>query len=211
MKKIISLLLALVVVATATAQDFPYGKILNYTKSDFIANKFKFDEKNNQWRLAHHNGLQAVANVASALTVATDDIRPHVKDYEIIAQLGLDGTISWIRVTFYNSETYHTLLTFANDEGKKLLETKAGNTTKLQFKHADYNMLLQCEHHGLSGTSMRTNSLDVAKTRDESWETYRFIIYTETAEWSKNIEKSRLKGEKRDAKGKKKRDVSDLM
>ena len=46
---------------------------------------------------------------------------------------------------------------------------------------------------------------------DESYNEYEFVIRTNVEPWSKEIEKQIAKQEKRDAKGKKKKNVEDLM
>ena len=49
------------------------------------------------------------------------------------------------------------------------------------------------------------------KNVDESYNEYKFIIQTDVEPWSEYLEKQAAKQAKRDAKGKKKQNVEDLM
>ncbi len=51
----------------------------------------------------------------------------------------------------------------------------------------------------------------LVKNVDESYNEYQFIIQTDVEPWSEEIEKAAAKKAKRDAKGKKKQSVDDLM
>ena len=67
------------------------------------------------------------------------------------------------------------------------------------------------EKHIISRTSSRTADSRTLKNVDESYNEYEFVIRTNVEPWSKEIEKQIAKQEKRDAKGKKKKNVEDLM
>lgn len=209
MKRFILLALMVVCATAISAQELPYGKILNYSTTDFAQGKYKFNEDYNSWHLGKHNGLQATANVLSALAGTSPDIRPNMKDYDITVQLSREGRIAFVKVVFYNEETHHKLLTFVADHGVNVLETKSGHTTKIQFEAAGYALSLEQINH--NSQAVRTNTYHAAKVLDDSYSTFIYTIYTDEEPWSKEIERQQRKAAKRDAKGKKKRDVSDLM
>lgn len=210
MKKLLIAFICLWCATAATAQNIPYGKILNYKKSDLRQERYKYDSELNTWRLAKHNGLQATANVLSAVAGSTADIRPDKRDYEITVQMTAEDEIAWVKVVFHNEETLHKLLTFIADHGVNTLETHAGNTTKTQCEAEGYALeLIQVNHNRQTVTSTLTHHK--AKVLDDSYNTYTYTIYTGKEPWSEKIAKEQLKQLKRDSKGKKKRDVSDLM
>ena len=60
-------------------------------------------------------------------------------------------------------------------------------------------------------TSARTIDPKALKNVDESYNEYEFIIRTAVEHWSRYLEKQEEKSAKRDAKGKKKRSVNELM
>jgi hypothetical protein len=67
------------------------------------------------------------------------------------------------------------------------------------------------EQHIVSRTSSRTADRRTVKNVDESYNEYTFIIDTGIEPWSKYLEKQAAKKAKRDAKGKKKQSVDELM
>ena len=67
------------------------------------------------------------------------------------------------------------------------------------------------DQHIVSRTSARTADYKTVKNVDESYNEYQFIITTNVEPTSKRIDKQIAKQAKRDAKGKKKRNVEDLM
>lgn len=209
MKKLL-LLLLLMVSFVGYAQELPYGKFLKYGKRDFREAKFKYNDDTNSWILRRSAGLRATANVLSALTGATDDIRPGVKDYIIEVQMNEDDLISTIDVVFYDDQAYHKLLTFAKDNGQNYLETSSGKLQKVQFNYGDYSLLLQIKQVNITTTSANTN-VAVVKNIDESYNVYHYVISTGVEPWSPYLERQQRKQDKRDAKGKKKRSVDDLM
>lgn len=192
------------------AQSLPYGQFLKYSDKDFKEAKFKYDGDTNTWTLKRAEGLRATANVLSALTGASDDIRPGVKDYIIEVRMGENELIAAIDVVFYDDQTYHKLMTFAKDNGQNLLETTSGKLKKCQFNYDGYSILLQTREVGISAVSARTN-VAVAKNVDESYNVYHYVIETGVKPWSEYLERQQRKEAKRDAKGKKKRDVEALM
>lgn len=211
MKKIFLTLLVAMFAFAATAQEFPYSKILKYNKRDFREAKFKYDEDNNSWHLNHSRGLQATVNVLSAIAGAEADIRPDKMDYSIVAQMNYDDDIAILHVKFYNDETYHKLLTFARDNGADQLDTNSGKLSKLQFRYGGYDMSLQMKVISVSRTTSRTAAMNSVKTLDESYNAYEFVVYTGLDPESPYIDRQERKQAKRDAKGKKKRNVEDLM
>ena len=211
MKKVLLLTFVCCIAFASHAQDFPYSKYLNYTKEQFKENKFKYHKKDNVWSLNKISGLNTTINVLAFLVDAYDDIRPAVNDYYIAAQLGKDDKVASLEVYFYDDNIYHKLLTFLKDNGQHLLETSSGKLIKYQAYYADYALELNMEQHIVSRSLSYTADSRTIKNVDESYNEYQFIIRTNVEPTSKRIDKQVAKQAKRDAKGKKKRSVEDLM
>ena len=195
----------------AHAQDFPYSKYLNYTKEQFKENHFKYHRKDNAWSLNKISGLNTTLNVLAFLVDAYDDIRPAVNDYYIAAQLGKDDKVSSLEVYFYDDNIYHKLLTFLKDNGESLVETSSGKLIKYQAYYDGYALELNMEQHIVSRSSSYTADSRTVKNVDESYNEYQFVIRTDIEPWSARMDKQADKQAKRDAKGKKKRSVEELM
>ena len=195
----------------ARAQDFPYSKYLNYTKEQFKENHFKYHRKDNAWSLNKISGLNTTLNVLAFLVDAYDDIRPAVNDYYIAAQLGKDDKVSSLEVYFYDDNIYHKLLTFLKDNGESLVETSSGKLIKYQAYYDGYALELNMEQHIVSRSSSYTADSRTVKNVDESYNEYQFVIRTDIEPWSARMDKQADKQAKRDAKGKKKRSVEELM
>ena len=211
MKKVLLLVFACCAAFAAQAQDFPYSKYLNYTKEQFKENHFKYHKKDNAWSLNKISGLNTTLNVLAFLVDAYEEIRPAVNDYYIAAQLGKDDKVASLEVYFYDDNIYHKLLTFLKDNGEKLVETSSGKLIKHQAFYGDYALELNMEQHIVSRSSSYTADSRTIKNVDESYNEYQFVIRTDIEPWSTRIDKHAAKQEKRDAKGKKKRSVEDLM
>jgi hypothetical protein len=126
-------------------------------------------------------------------------------------QFGKEEKPSFVKVVCYNDETYHKLLTFMKDNGEKLVETSSGKLIKHQAFYEGYSLELNMEQHIISRTSARTVDSKALKNVDESYNEYEFIIKTDVEPWSRYIERQAAKKAKREAKGKKQRNVADLM
>ncbi len=215
MRKFLIICVALCTALAVQAQDVPYSKYLNFSKQEFKENRFKYDDETNTWALRKTSGLQTTLNVLSILANAEDDVRPSTKDYAIVVQMGKEEKAAYVTVKFYSDETYHTLLTFLKDNGKDFVETSSGKLVKHQAFHGDYALELNLKQHGVSRTSSHTASrfLDgkARKSVDESYNEYQFTITTDVAPWSEYLDKQAAKRAKRDAKGKKKKSVDELM
>ena len=211
MKKVLLLAFAWCVAFAAYAQEFPYSKYLHFTKEQFKENRFKYHKKDNVWSLNKISGLNTTLNVLAFLVDAYDDIRPAVNDYYIAAQLGKDDKVSSLEVYFYDDNIYHKLLTFLKDNGESLVETSSGKLIKYQAYYDGYALELNMEQHIISRTSARTADPKTVKNVDESYNEYQFIIRSDVEPWSARMDKQAAKQEKRDAKGKKKRSVEELM
>lgn len=211
MKKIVLLSFALFAFFTATSQELPYSKYLNFGKDEFKENKFKYDVYTNIWSLRKVNGLNTSLNILAIIADAGEEVRPAKNDYTILVQMGKDEQASYVKVFFYNDETYHKLLTFMKDNGNNMIETSSGNLVKQQAFYGDYAVELNMEKHVISRTSSRTADSRTLKNVDESYNEYEFVIRTNVEPWSNEMEKQIAKQAKRDAKGKKKQSVEDLM
>lgn len=211
MRRLLLFCLALSVAYFAQSQDVPYSKYLNFSKKEFKENKFKYDDYTNSWNLSKTNGLNVTLNVLAIIADAEEDIRPAQNDYSISVQFGKEEKASFVTIVFYNDETYHKLLTFIKDNGKDVVETSSGKLVKYQAFHGDYALELNMEQHIISHTSSRTFDYKAVKNVDESYNKYQFIIRTDVEPWSEYLEKQDAKRAKRDAKGKKKQSIDDLM
>ena len=215
MRKLLTLCVLLCATIVAVAQDVPYSKYLNFSKKEFKENRFKYDDETNSWALRKTNGLNTTLNVLAIIGGAEDDVRPSEKDYAIVVQMGAEDKAAYVTVKFYSDETYHTLLTFLKDNGKDLVETSSGKIIKHQAYHGDYALKLNMKQHGVTRTSSHTATRFIdskaKKTKDESYNEYQFTITTDVAPWSKYLEKQATKKAKREAKGKKKQSVDELM
>ena len=203
--------MALCVAFVVHAQDLPYSKYLDYSKDEFKENHFKYDEDTNTWSLRKKNGLNTTLNVLAIFADAYEDIRPARNDYSILVQFGKENKASYVKVLCYNDETYHKLLTFMKDHGQNMVETSSGKIIKHQAFYGDYALELNMEQHIKSRTSARTIDPKAVKNVDESYNKYEFIIKTEVEPWSEYLERKAAKKAKRDAKGKKKQTVDELM
>ena len=211
MKKVLLLIFSFCMAFTAHAQDVPYSKYLNCGKKEFKDNHFKYDDDTNTWSLRKTNGLTTTLNVLAIIADAQEEVRPNMKDYAILVQMGKENKASYVRVKFYSDETYHKVLTFLKDNGKDLVDTSSGKLTKYQAYHGDYALELNMEQHNISRTSKRTADRKTVKNVDESYNEYEFIIQTNVEPWSEYLERKAAKKAKRDAKGKKKQSVDELM
>lgn len=211
MKQIALLCLTWCIALTVSAQDVPYSKYLKFSKKEFKENSFKYDDETNTWALRKTNGLNVTLNVLAIIANGEEDVRPSVKDYAIVVQMGAEDKASYVKVKFYSDETYHKLLTFLKDNGKDLVETSSGKLVKHQAFHGDYALELNMDQHIISRTSARTIDRMTVKNVDESYNEYHFTIQTDVEPWSEYLEKQAAKKAKREAKGKKKQSVDELM
>ena len=210
MKKVL-LLIFTCLVTLAHAQEVPYSKYLNFSKQEFKDNHFKYDNETNTWALSKTDGLRTTINVLAIIADAHEEVRPASKDYTILVQMGAENKASYVKVKFYSDETYHKVLTFLKDNGKDLVETSSGKLIKHQAYHGDYALELNMNQHIVSRTSKRAIDNKTVKNVDESYNEYQFIIQTDVEPWSEYLEKQAAKKAKRDAKGKKKKSVDELM
>ena len=211
MKQTLLLIIAWCLALAVHAQDVPFSKYLNFTKKEFKDNHFKYDDETNTWTLRKSSKLNNTLKVLAIIADAYEEVRPASKDYTILVQMGAENKASYVKVKFYNDETYHKVLTFLKDNGKDVVETSSGKLTKHQGFHGDYALELNMKQHNVSRTSARTADPKALKNVDESYNEYQFIIQTDVEPWSEYLEKQAAKKAKRDAKGKKKQNVDELM
>ena len=211
MKKFMMFCFALFACIALQAQELPYSKYLNFNNEQFKEYNFKYDDYTNIWSLNKVNGLNTTLNILAIIADASEEVRPAKNDYSIIVQMGEDKQASYVKVRFYNDETYHKLLTFMKENGKDMVETTSGKIVKHQAFYNDYSLELNMDQHFISRTSSRTADRKTVKNVDESYNEYDFTIRTGVEPWSEEIEKQAAKQAKRDAKGKKKQSVEDLM
>lgn len=211
MKRFFLLIFTLCIAFVVNAQDVPYSKYLTYTKEEFKESKFKYDDDTNTWSLRKSSGLNVTLNVLAILADASEEVRPATNDYSILVQFGKEEKAAYVQVVFYNDDTYHKLLTFMKDNGQNLVETSSGKIVKYQAFFGDYALELDMEQRIISRTSSRTADRKAVKNVDESYNKYCFVIRTDVEPWSKYLDKQAAKKAKRDAKGKKKKSVDEMM
>lgn len=210
MKKFLLFCLAVCAAASVNAQEVPYSKYLNFSKSEFKENGFKYQDKTNTWYINRVSGLNETLNILAIIADAYEEIRPGSNDYRIIVQLGEDDKASCVRVIHYNNDNHFKLLSFVKKNCKDLIDMSAGKLTKYQATHGDYTIEISVEKHEISRTSGYTALPKTVKNVDESYNEYEFIIRTGVEPWSRYLEKQAEREAKRDAKGKKKRNVEQL-
>ena len=211
MKQVLLLIFTCCMALAVHAQEVPYSKYLQFSKKEFKDNHFKYDDETNTWALRKVNGWHTTFNVLAIIADAIEDVRPGRNDYSIVVQMGKENKASYVKVVCYSDETYHKLLTFMKDHGQNTIETSSGKLTKHQAFYGDYALELNMEQHQVSRTSARTIDPKTVKNVDESYNEYEFTIRTEVEPWSEYLEKKAAKKAKRDAKGKKKKTVDELM
>ena len=211
MKKLFLLFFTLCMTFAVNAQDVPYSKYLGFSNNEFEENKFKYDDDTNTWSLRKSSSLRTTFNVLAILVDASEDIRPASNDYSILVQLGKENKASYVKVVFYNDETYHKLLTFIKDNGQDVVETSSGKLVKYQAFSGEYALELNMEQRNISRTSARTADYKTLKNVDESYNKYTFYIRTNVEPWSEYLDKQAAKRAKREAKGKKKKKVDEMM
>ena len=211
MKQVLLLIFTCCVALAVHAQEVPYSKYLQFSKKEFKDNHFKYDDETNTWALRKVNGWHTTFNVLAIIADAIEDVRPGRNDYSIVVQMGKENKASYVKVVCYSDETYHKLLTFIKDHGQNTVETSSGKLIKHQAFYGNYALELNMEQHQVSRTSARTIDPKTLKNVDESYNEYEFTIRTEVEPWSEYLEKKAAKKAKRDAKGKKKKTVDELM
>ena len=211
MKRILLLTVVLCMAFAVNAQNLPYSKYINFTKKEFKEGGFKYDSETNTWSLRKTNGWNTTLNVLAIIADAEEEVRPNRNDYSIVVQMGKEDEVAYLKVVYYNDETYHKLLTFMKDNGNNMVETSSGKLIKHQAFYSTYGLELNMEQHIVSRTSARTADYKSVKNVDESYNKYEFIINTGVEPWSHYLEKQSAKQAKRDAKGKKKQTVEELM
>ena len=211
MKQVFLLIFTWCVALGIHAQELPYSKYFQFDKKEFKENHFKYDDETNTWALWKVNGWHTTFNVLAIIADGIEDVRPGRNDYSIVVQMGKENKASYVKVVCYSDETYHKLLTFIKDYGQNTVETSSGKLIKHQAFYGDYALELNMEQHQVSRTSARSIDPKTLKNVDESYNKYEFTIRTEVEPWSEYLEKKAAKKAKRDAKGKKKKTIDELM
>lgn len=211
MKQVFLLIFTWCVALGIHAQELPYSKYFQFDKKEFKENHFKYDDETNTWALRKVNGWHTTFNVLAIIADGIEDVRPGRSDYSIVVQMGKENKASYVKVVCYSDETYHKLLTFIKDYGQNTVETSSGKLIKHQAFYGDYALELNMEQHQVSRTSARSIDPKTLKNVDESYNKYEFTIRTEVEPWSEYLEKKAAKKAKRDAKGKKKKTIDELM
>ena len=211
MKQVFLLIFTWCVALGIHAQELPYSKYFQFDKKEFKENHFKYDEETNTWALRKVNGWHTTFNVLAIIADGIEDVRPGRNDYSIVVQMGKENKASYVKVVCYSDETYHKLLTFIKDYGQNTVETSSGKLIKHQAFYGNYALELNMEQHQVSRTSARSIDPKTLKNVDESYNKYEFTIRTEVEPWSEYLEKKAAKKAKRDAKGKKKKTIDELM
>lgn len=203
MRKLLLIPVLLLIALCMNAQDLPYSKLVNMGNEDLVAQKFKYDEAKNCWILKKVKVLKF-----KLMPGDEDDLEsPDKNDYIITIQKGANNETAFVNVKFYNDETYHQILEFANDNGSDIKETNSGALDKIRFKFDDKNVVLEMKKQGVTNTSSSGSSRVV----DNSYNTYTYTINTGVEPCSPFLDKQNKKQQSRDDKGKKKQTVNEFM
>ena len=211
MKKTLLFCITILMAVLANAQELPYSKYLNYSNSDFKEANFKYHKKTNTWYINKTSAFNTTLNILAIIADADEEVRPDYRDYSILVQFGQNNMPSFVRVIYYNDDTYHKVLAFVKSHGKNTMDLSSGKITKHIADYEDYALELKMEQHLISRTSARTADPMTVKNVDESYNEYEFMIRTGVEPWSKRLVKQAAKQAKRDEKGKKKLYVDDMM
>ena len=211
MKQVLLLIFTWCVALGIHAQELPYSKYFQFAKKEFKEHHFKYDDETTTWALRKVNGWHTTFNVLAIIADGIEDVRPGRNDYSSVVQMGKENKASYGKVVCYSDETYHKLLTFIKDHGQNTVETSSGKLIKHQAFYGNYALELNMEQHQVSRTSARTIDPKTLKNVDESYNEYEFTIRTDVEPWSEYLDKKAAKKAKRDAKGKKKKSVDELM
>ena len=112
MNKVLLLFTVFCMAIAAHAQDVPYSKYLNFSKTEFKDNHFKYDSETNTWALRKRNGLVTTLNILAIIAdgYAADkpyDINTYEKGGETRYSAGFAaGT------TVSKSNDYNTTITY---------------------------------------------------------------------------------------------------
>lgn len=195
-----------VLVEQDASAEFPYSKVLFATDSDLKAQRFKLDSYRNCWNLTHTNGWGVVASIL------TDVNTPVTSDYRILVQNGEGGGRSFVQVTFFDPEIYHTIINFGKENSTDFDENKVGKGARYKFTYAGYSFTLEYSIEEVKVTRTTTGSSDNSKvstsrssTEDYSYDKYVYTISTGVPAESDYLKDKALRDAKRAAKGKKAR------
>ena len=211
MKKVVFLFIAICGVLLAKAQEVPYSKYLNFSKSDFKECRFKYDDYTNTWTLRKINGLSTTINILAIIADAGESVRPDSDDYAITVQMGKENKASYVKVSFYSDETYHKIMSFMKMHCPDLIDVSSGKLVRHQAFYQNLLLEMTMERHIKSRISSRTADHRTLKNVDESYNKYIFVIATDVEPSSDYLDEEEAKRMKREAKGKKKQTVDELM
>ena len=136
---------------------------------------------------------------------------PGGSTFNSMISLGRVGVPSCFLSEIGDDKVGSIVRSFLKDNGEKLVETSSGKLIKYQAYYDGYALELNMEQHIVSRSSSYTADSRTIKNVDESYNEYQFVIRTDIEPWSTRIDKYAAKQAKRDAKGKKKRSVEELM
>lgn len=193
--------------AQDTLVEFPYGKMLKMTHDELMTAKFRYDNNKNQYVLTKLNGLNTAVSVLDVFAGIPTNYKPNVNDYQVVIQKG-ENQVSSVLVTFYDSELYHRILTFAADNGENMLETNSVSLNKVQFSYIGYSFDLSYIRKNQSESIAYRG---IAAHNDQSYNIYTFLIMTGVEPASEWHTKQAKKAKKRDDKGRKKQSAFDLL
>lgn len=201
------LLFVFVICCTQIFAQLPYSKVLNYTENDFKENNFKYDKNKNQYILNKSNSLNNVSNIVSAINGHDADMRPHEEDYRVIVQNGEDG-ISSVAVIFYKDDKFHDLQNWLIDNNINYSETTSGKKSIQKFAYNDIYVDIIIESVSVTTTSANTRA--AAKSFDDSYNVYTYMLSTGIEPSSKWHTKQAKKKKKQEEKGAK-QSIDDLF
>ena len=132
----------LIAIGVFAQNDFPYGKLLNYSSSDFSNAKFKYNAKKSTWTLIKVDGADMLNQLSTLMDNPNAEIKVSENNYTIVVQMGANQQIATIEVNFFKKSVYNDIVEFANKNGTNLKVTDLDVVQKTTFDYGQYHFRL---------------------------------------------------------------------
>ena len=203
MKKSICLLAAILFTVASFAQDLPYGKVLNASPEDLVAQKFTYNKNKNFYNLTHEKASGFLASVVVGATMHSSD------DYSITVQMGADQQKSSVEVTLYDRNLYENIVAFIRENGTSVNEFNTGKGERLVGKYEGLTLTIERKKVDIKDTDTITGSnkdgnvsTSNSTTQDYSYDSFIYTIKTGVEPDSPWHQKQAQKQQDRKDKGK---------
>ena len=213
MKRLTStLIVSLLCAASALAQTYPYQKVMDAEPLELRGQNFRFAKDKNQYILSRTSFGSVLSSIATEADMHGKD------DYTITVQLGEQSMKSWMKVEFYDSSIYDTILEFARTNGEGLSDNSTGKGVKYTYTYDGKKFTLAFEKvevkvtdsQSFSGEKNTSGALDAiigtattATTSDRSYDKYVYTVETDVPATSPYLDREKAKNERRRANGQK--------